>query len=141
MQHTPVRHVRWGGDSGSEASGGEGLECARGSLGQQTVYHLDIGKKEEETLETVDPTWQMTRWLQLVVQGISNDEVPWYECIAPLTSGAEGTALSLAKHLLTVWRWSLRMQGQDVCPPAPTVLNIGQFMMRDEVQGDVDNTL
>ena len=33
------------------------------------------------------------------------------------------------------------MQGQDTCPPALTVLNIGQFMMQDEVQGDVDNLL
>ena len=55
--------------------------------------------------------------------------------------GAEGMALSLAKRLLTTWRWSARVQGQDVCPPAPTVLNIGQFMTRDEVQGDVDNLL
>ena len=54
---------------------------------------------------------------------------------------AEGTALSLAKCLLTIWRWSARVQGWDVCPPALTVLNIGQFMMRDEVQGDVDNLL
>ena len=92
-------------------------------------------------LETVDPTWQMTRWLQLAVQGISDEEVPWYECITPLTLGAEGAALSLAKCLLAVWQWSLRVQGQDICPPAPTVLNIRQFMMRDEVRGDVDNTL
>ena len=84
----------------------------------------------------------MTRWLQLAVQGISDDEVPWYECIALLTSGAEGAALSLAKRLLAIWQWSLRVQGQDVSPPpAPTVLNIRQFMMRDEVRGDVDNTL
>ena len=86
-------------------------------------------------------SWWTTRWLQLTVQGISDDEVPWYECIALLTLGAKGTALSLAKHLLVVWWWSLRVQGQDICPPAPTVLNIGQFMMWDEVQGDVDNTL
>ena len=132
-QHTPVHHVRRWGDSGSEASGGEGPECTRGSPGQCTVYHLDIGEKEEEMLETVNLTWQMTCWLQLVVQGISNDEVPWYECIAPLTSGAESAATSLAKCLLAAWWWSLRVQGQDVCLPAPTVLNIGQFMMRDEV--------
>ena len=59
----------------------------------------------------------------------------------PLTSGAEGVALSLAKHLLAVWWWSLRVQGWDICPPTPTVLNIGQFMTRDEVQGEVDNAL
>ena len=136
-QHTSVHHVKWRGDSGGRASARGGPECYGGSLGQWAVYCLDIGK-EEETLETVDPTWQTTCWLQLAVQSISDDEVPWYECMAPLTSGAEGTALLLAKHFLAIWRWSLRVQGQDVCP---TVLNIGQFMTRDEVRGEVDNTL
>ena len=58
-----------------------------------------------------------------------------------LMMGAEGMALSLAKCLLAVWQWSIRVQGRDICPPAPTVLNIGQFMTRDEVQGDMDNSL
>ena len=58
-----------------------------------------------------------------------------------LTLGAEGVALSLAKCLLAIWQWNLRVQGWDICPPTPTVLNIGQFMTRDEVQGEVDNTL
>ena len=139
-QHMLVRCVRWWGDSGSGSLAGGGLECAGGSLGQWVTYCLDIGE-EEETLETVDPTWRTTRWLQLAVQGISDDEVPWYECIAPLMLEAEGTALSLAKCLLTIWRWSLRVQGWDICPPTPTILNIGQFMTQDEVQGEVDNLL
>ena len=132
-QHTQVCHVRWRGTVAVDPQLGGGLECTGGSPGQWATYCLDIS--EEETLETVDPTWQTTRWLQLAVQGISDDEVPWYECIAPLTLGAEGTALSLAKCLLTVWGWSLRVQGWDICPPTPTILNIGQFMMWDEVQG------
>ena len=92
-------------------------------------------------LETVDPTWQTTRWLQLVVQGILDEEVPWYEYVALLMTGAEGMALSLAKHLLTIWWWSAKVQGWDVCPPAPNALNIGQFTTWDEVQGYVDNSL
>ena len=92
-------------------------------------------------LETVDPTWWTTHWLQLAVQGISDDEVPWYKFITPLMTGTKGAALSLAKHLLTVWWWSIRVQGWDICLSALTVLNIGQFMMQDEVQGDMDNLL
>ena len=84
-------------------------------------------------LESIDPTWRATHWLQLVVQGIVDDEVPWYELVIPLTSGVEGAALSLAKHLLVVWRWSIRVLGEDVCPPTPTALNIGQFMTKEEV--------
>ena len=88
-------------------------------------------------LETVDPIWRATYWLQLVVQGISDDEVPWYDLMTPLTVGTKGAILSLAKHLLAIWWWSMRVQGQEVCPPTPMVLNIGQFMTWEEAQGMV----
>ena len=48
-------------------------------------------------------------------------------------SGVEGVALSLAKHLLAAWRWNIKVHGEDDCPPAPTVLNIGQFMTDEEM--------
>ena len=68
-------------------------------------------------LEMVDPTWRTTHWLQLAVQGISDDEVPWYELIIPLMVGTEGMALSLAKCLLTIWQWSIKVQGgMFACP-------------------------
>ena len=127
-QHMPVRHIMQWEDTGHQSSAEGRVECSRGSPRQWTGYRVDISE-EEEMLETVDPTWQTTHWLQLVVQGISDEEVPWYEY------------LSLAKCLLTVWWWSAKVQGQDICPPTPTVLNIGQFMMRDKVRGDVDNSL
>ena len=93
---------------------------------------VDIGE-EETKLETIDPTWRPTCWLQLAVQGISDNEVLWYELVIPLAAGAEGAALSLAKHLLAVWRWSIKILGKDICPPAPTALNIRQFMTKEEV--------
>ena len=127
-------------DTGHRSSAEGRLECSGGSPRQWTGYRIDIGE-EQETLETVDPTWWTTHWLQLAVQGILDNEVPWYEFITLLMMGAEGVALSLAKHLLTIWQWSARVQGWDICPPTPTVLNIGQFMMRDKVQGDMDNSL
>ena len=55
--------------------------------------------------------------------------------------GAEGVALSLAKHLLTIWQWSIKVQGQDVCPLALMVLNTGQFMTWEEVLEKVDDSL
>ena len=87
-QHMPVHHVMWWEDNSHRSSAEGRLECSRGSPGQRTGYCVDIGE-EEETLETVDPTWQTTRWLQLAVQGIS--------------------ALSLAKCLLAAWQWSVRV--------------------------------
>ena len=112
----------------------------RSTSGQQTEYQVDIGE-EEEMLETVNPTWRTTRLLQLVVQGISDDEVPWFELIIPLMVGTEGAAVSLAKCLLIVWRWSIKVQGWDVCPPTLTALNIGQFMTWEEVLENVDDSL
>ena len=72
-----------------------------------------------------------------MVQGIAEEEVPWYELVLLLMSGAEGTTLSLAKHLLAAWRWSIKARGEDVCPPTPTVLNIRQFMIEGEVAESV----
>ena len=130
--HMPVcRVVQWDGGSRGELAA-ERMEASRGSPGWQPYYQVDIGE-EEATLESIDPTWRATHWLQLAVQGIVEDEVPWYELAIPLVLGAEGTALLLAKRLLTAWRWSIKVRGEDVCPPAPTVLNIGQFMTKEEV--------
>ena len=98
--HMPVHHVvRWDGGGLAELPT-ERMEASRGSPGWQQCYHMDVGE-EEAMLESIDPTWRATHWLQLAVRGITEDEVPWYELVLPLTLGAEGAALSLAKHLLT----------------------------------------
>ena len=123
-QHMLVCHVMQQEDDGHRSSAEGRLEYSGGSLGQWTEYHVDIGE-EEETLETVDPTWRTTHWLQLAVQGISDDEVPWYELITPLILRAEGVALLLDKCPLTIWQWNIKVQRWDVCPPAPMALNIG----------------
>ena len=97
--HTPVHHiVQWDGGSHGEPAA-ERMDASRGSPSWQLYYQVDIGE-EEETLESIDPNWRATRWLQLAVQGIMEDEVPWFELVIPLMLGAEGAALSLAKHLL-----------------------------------------
>ena len=49
-----------------------------------------------------DPTWRATHWLQIAVQGTSDDEVPWHDLITPLMVGTEGAALLLAKCHLAV---------------------------------------
>ena len=101
MLHTLVHHVVQWEDEGHRCSTRGRQEFSTGSPGQGTEYPVDIGE-EEETLETIDPTWRAMHWLQLVVQGIPDDEVPWAECIVPLTMGTEDTAMSLAKCFLIV---------------------------------------
>ena len=61
-QHTPVRCVMWWEDNGCQSSAEGRLEYSGGSPGQWTEYQIDIGK-EEEMLETVNPTWRASRWL------------------------------------------------------------------------------
>ena len=131
--HMPVYHVvHWDGGGHGELAM-ERMEASRGSPSWQSYYQVDVGEEEAETLESIDPHWRATHWLQVVVQGNAKEEVPWYVLVIPLTLGAEGVALSLAKHLLAVWRWSIRVCGEDTCPPIPTILNISQFMTKEEV--------
>ena len=115
----------------------EGMEAPRGSPSWQSYLQVDVGEEEVEMLESINPHWRVTHWLQVAVQCIAEEEVPWYELVIPLTLGAEGMALSLAKHLLAEWRWSIKVHGENACPPAPTILNIGQFMTKEEMAGGV----
>ena len=66
--------------------------------------------------------WRVHCWLQLVVQDIADDKVPWYKLVTPLTLGT--------KCLLMAWRWSQWVRGEGDCPPAPTVFNIRQFILK-----------
>ena len=80
--HMPVHCVVWQeGGSHREPAAGR-MEASRGSPSWQPCYQVDIGE-EEATLESIDPTWRATHWLQLVVQGITEDEVPWYKLVSP----------------------------------------------------------
>ena len=132
--HTPVHRVVWcdGGIHGEPAM--ERMEPAEGNPGWQSYLQVDVGEEEAEMLESIDPHWRATCWLQMAVQGIA-EEVPLYKLVTPLMSGVEGTTLLLAKHLLVMWRWSMKVHGKDACPPTSTVLNIGQFMTEEEMAG------
>ena len=107
--HTPVCHiVQQEGDSHGEPAP-EWMDTSRRSLSWRLYYQVDVGEEEAEMLESIDPHWRATHWLHVMVQGIAEEEVPWYELVIPLTLGAEGATLSLAKHLLVAWRWSIKV--------------------------------
>ena len=111
------------------------MEASRGSPGWQPYYQVDVGEEEAEMLESIDPHWRATRWLQVTVQGIAEEEVPWYELVIPLTLGVKVQFC----HWPSTSSWhggelsSIKIRGEDICPPAPTVLNIEQFMTEEEV--------
>ena len=109
------------------------METSGGSPAWQSFVQVDISEEEPKTLEEIDPHWRAKQWLQVAVQGITDKEVPWHELFTPLTSGAEGAARSLAKHLVTALLWNVKVRGEGECPPTPSVLNSGQFILDEEV--------
>ena len=102
----PVHYiVQWDrGGCGEPAP--EWMDASRRSPSWQPYYQVDVGEEEAEMLKSIDPHWRAT---QVMVQGIVEEEVPWYKLVIPLMSGAEGTTLSLAKCLLTAWKWSIKV--------------------------------
>ena len=111
------------------------MEASGGSPAWWSFFQVDIGKEEPETLKEIDPHWRAKQWLQVAAQGITDEEVPWHELLILLTSGVEGAARSLAKHLVAAWQWNVKVRGEGMCPPTPSILNIGQFITDEEVAG------
>ena len=111
------------------------MEASGGSLAWQLVARVYISEEEPKTLEEINAHWRAQQWLQVASQGIRDEEVLWHDLLAPLTSGAEGAAKALAKCLVAVWKWNIKVQGEGVCPPIPSVFNIGQFLTDQDVEG------
>ena len=63
-----------GGGSGEPAM--ERMEPADESPSWQSYYQVDVGEEEVEMLESIDPHWWATQWLQMAVKGIAEEEVP-----------------------------------------------------------------
>ena len=134
--HTPQYAVwldKMGAARGEPAM--EQMEASRGSPAWWLCVQVDISEEESKTLEEINPHWRAMQWLQVAIQGIMDEEVPWHELLALLTSGVEGLARPMAKHLVTVWWWNIKVWGEGECPPTPSILNIGQFIMDEEVVG------
>ena len=76
----------------------------------------------------LSPEWQTIRWLQQWESEIMDDEVVWWALVDPLTDGLDAIGQALAKRLVAMWRWTFTLSEYHVCQPAPTSLNIGQFL-------------
>ena len=75
--------------------------------------------------------WQTTRWLRSFEEQCEEDEPIWWPLIHPLTNGSDTAMLTLAQWLLAAWRWAITISTPPICPPMPTVINIGQFLDED----------
>ena len=128
--HTTVHcMVRQDGSSWGELAAEE-IEPSGGSPAWWSFVQVDISEEEPETLEEIDPHWRAQWWLQVAIQDITDEEVPWHELLTLLTSGVEGVAKSLAKCLVTAWWWNVKVQGEGKCPstpPSSTLVNLLQM--------------
>ena len=111
------------------------MQASGGSPAWWFIACVDIGEEGLETLVEIDASWRAKWWLEVATQGIRDEEVPWHDLLIPLTSGAEGTAKALAKCLEAVWRWNIKVRGEEVCQPTPTLLNVNQFLTDQETGG------
>ena len=121
-------------EGGQGEPAAEQMEASGGSPAWQVVASVDISEEEPEMLGEIDANWRAKQWLEVATQVIG-DEVLWHDLLAPLMSQAEGTAKALAKCLVAAWRWNIKVRGKGLCPPAPTMLNISQFLHDQETEG------
>ena len=83
------------------------------------------------TGDKIDPLLQTTRWLRSFKEQCEEDEPIWWPLICPLTDESDTATLALAQLLMATWRWAITISTPPICLPAPTVMNIRQFLDKD----------
>ena len=76
----------------------------------------------------VDPLWKTPKWLQCCKEQYTDNDFVWWLLLHPLTDGRDEAVLALAQCLMATWRWTATISESITCLPAPTILNIGQFL-------------
>ena len=84
----------------------------------------------------LDPVWQTTNWLQAFEESLDEEEISWWPLLLPLTDESDMATRELTKQLLVIWRWVKKVSNTPICLPAPTVLNMGQFLNECPKEGD-----
>ena len=84
----------------------------------------------------LDPLWQTTTWLEACRDGLGEEDIMWWLLVMPLTDGGTAAAKELTKHLISAWRWMAKVSTMPLCPPTPTMLNVGQFLEACLREGD-----
>ena len=79
--HMLVCYVVWQEGGSHRELAAERMEASGGSPSWQSFFQVDIDEEEPEMLKCIDPHWRATRWLQVAVQGITKEEVPWYKLV------------------------------------------------------------
>ena len=83
-----------------------------------------------------DPMWEVIKWLEVCIETLREEDVPWWQLVAPLMDAGITGTWKLAKHFLAMWQWMVEVATTNFCPPAPTMLNNGQFLDEKPEEGD-----
>ena len=76
----------------------------------------------------LDLMWQMMKWLEACRESLGEEDIAWWPLVVPLTHGGTMDTKELTRCLVAVWRWMAKVSAMPLCPSAPTMLNIGQFL-------------
>ena len=79
----------------------------------------------------IDRMWQTTKWLLNCETSLEKEEISWWLLVSPLTNSSNAATKDLAKKLMAALKWVGVVLESPICPPAPTVLNIRQFLGED----------
>ena len=67
-------------------------------------------------------------WLEACRDSLEEEDIMWWPLVMPSTDGGTAATKELTKCLISTWRWMAKVSITPLCPPAPTMLNIGQFL-------------
>ena len=76
----------------------------------------------------LEPMWQTNKWLEAYGWNLGEEDTKWWMLLLLLTDRSNAATKELAKHLMAAWRWTFKVSTTSLCPPAPTMLNIRQFL-------------
>ena len=82
------------------------------------------------------PMWELIKWLEAHVETLREEDVLWWQLVAPLMDTGAAGARELTKHFLATWQWMVEVAATNFFPPTPSMLNIGQFLDEELKEGD-----
>ena len=65
----------------------------------------------------LDPMCQTTKWLEASGGNLGEEDITWWLLLLPLTDGSNAATKELAKCLVAMWRWMVKV---STMPPMPT---------------------
>ena len=106
------------------------LDYKEDSNGESPFHEINrrIMMRSSLVRTCLDPMWQTMKWLEACGESLGEEDITWWLLVMPLTDGGIVAAKELTKHLVAVWRWMAQVSIMPVCPPALTMLNIGQLL-------------